>query len=223
MMDRFLRRAVGTAVVALFAATAAWANVPDPELSTVPDVIPVAPNGGMTYQVTIAGSGGPIASSQVEIRFTTVGDTLVCWCNTEPGPLPRKRFAATNGSGVASFNLRAGGCVELGVDIPGAANFPAEVYADGIKMQECGIVSSDVVDDNGKKATDFPNIWDPAGNCKTGVGDATFHTTPIAGGPPAYDYCTDFFGDGDVDVNDASFLTPFIAQGTANCVGNAGN
>jgi hypothetical protein len=224
MMDRFLRRAVGTAVVALLAATGAWADVPDPSLSNVPDVIPVAPNGGLTYQVTIVGSGGPINASQVEVRFAVAGDTLVCWCTSEPGPSPRKRFAVTNGSGVATFNLRAGGCIELG-NIPdafGPIDYVAEVFADGVKMAECGVVSPDVVDGNGKKATDVPTNWDPNGSCAVGVGDAVFHTTPIAGGPAAYDYCTDIDGDGVAGGIDAIILTPFLA-GSTSCAGDAGN
>jgi hypothetical protein len=216
------------AAAALLMASAASALVPDPEASTVPDVIPVAPNGGLTYQVTIIGSGGggPINASQVEVRFAVVGDTLICWCNTEPGPSPRKRFASTNASGIANFNLRAGGCVELeadvpGIDLPGAVGYAAEVFADGVKMAECGVVSPDVVDLNGKKATDTPSNWDPNGTCGVAVGDAVFHTTPLAGGPPAYDYCTDMDGDGVAGAIDAIILTPFLA-GAVSCAGDAG-
>jgi hypothetical protein len=53
------------------------------------------------------------------------------------------------------------------------------------------------------------------------VGDAVFHTTPLAGGPPAYDYCTDMDGDGVAGAIDAIILTPFLA-GAVSCAGDAG-
>ena len=86
----------------------------DPTLSTVPRCVTVSPTGALAYKVTIVGCSGPINASRVEIRFNIPGDTLICWCATtpDPGPPPATHsfFQNTGVNGVATFNIRAGGC-----------------------------------------------------------------------------------------------------------------
>ena len=70
-MDRSFRSFMAVLCVALGLITfcnIADAGVPDPLLSTVPNVI-VSPDASMGYTVNVAGSGGPIDSSLVQIVF----------------------------------------------------------------------------------------------------------------------------------------------------------
>lgn len=222
-MVRLINRAVALAAVGVLVASLASAFVPVPELSSVPVCVPIAPNGGLTYQVRIVGTGGPINASRVNLLFNSVGDSLVCWCTAFGGYVagsPHSYFANTNGSGIATFNLHAGGCVENQLAaIPGNNNFAAEVFADLVKMQEVGTVSPDAVDNAGRVSTDTP-AWNPAGNCATGLSDAVRHTTPLA--TATYQWCTDINCDHAVTLGDATTLTPFLAN-AISCAGNAGN
>ncbi len=224
-MDRFLRsllrKGCALAVMGLVFAAPAMANVPVPGLSTVPNCLGISPTGALGYSVTVVGSGGPIAAAAVDLRFTTVGDTLICWCNTVPGPRPRVISGVTNGSGVATFNITAGGCIQYNLaGIPGVLKFAGEVFADGVKLQEYGTVSPDAVDSAGKLPTTFTGgVWNPAGSCATGLADAVQHTTPLA--TSVYQWCTDINCDLAVGLSDATILTPFLA-GAASCAGDAG-
>ncbi|HEX7880547.1 MAG TPA: hypothetical protein VF720_14125, partial [Candidatus Eisenbacteria bacterium] len=69
----------------LSAPVVAMAGVPDPALSTIPNVVG-APNGQMAYKVTIVGSSGPIDSANVTLVWSTAGDTAACWCTSQNHP-----------------------------------------------------------------------------------------------------------------------------------------
>jgi hypothetical protein len=174
--------------------------------------------------VTIIGCGGPVNAARIEIRFNIPGDTLICWCSAtpDPGPPPftHSFFQNTNVNGVATFNIRAGGCIQYGlVAIPGASDIAGEIFSDGVKMQEFGTVSPDAVDNSGRLPTSTSSLWDPAGTCATGLADAVRHTTPLS--TATYDWCTDINCDNLCGVADAVILTPFLA-GAASCAGDAG-
>ncbi len=202
------------------AAGAGPCSVPDPGYSTVPNCLGISPDGSLAYTVTIAACNGPIAAAAVQLRFTTVGDTLICWCATVPGPRPRVFSATTNANGVATFNIAAGGCIQYNLAaIPGPLKFAAEVFADGIKYQECGTVSPDAVDAAGRLPTNTQSLWDPAGVCATGLSDAVKHTTPLA--TATYNWCTDLNCDLVVGLSDATLLTPYLAS-SSSCIGDAG-
>lgn len=196
-------------------------DIPVPELSDVPRAIPISPDGSLTYTVRIIGCHGPVPASRVNVLFSTVGDSLICWCNSSPWVpgSPHSFFAVTNGSGIATFNFFAGGCVENQLAaIPGDRNFAAEVFADFVKYAECGVVSPDVVDNAGRLSTDSP-VWNPAGSCATGLSDAVFHTVALA--TSTYRWCTDINGDVAVTLSDGVILTPYLAA-AITCSGNAG-
>lgn len=225
-----LRKVLMLAACGALAAGVASANVPVPSLSTVRECLLITPSTAIAnglagnagkYNVTIAGTGGVIAGSLVELRFITVGDTLTCWCSSNSGPRPYVFAQSTDGSGIARFVIAAGGCIEKGLPaIPGTVDYAGEVYADGVKMQEFGTVSPDAVDGNGKRPTEFSGgVWDPAGNCAAGLADAVEHGTPL--GSSNYDWCTDFNCDGAVGSSDGVIITPFLSQ-AASCTGNAG-
>ena len=221
-MIRFMSRVATLAAVGVVVASLASANVPVPDLSTVPKCLPLAPNGGLVYSVRIVGTGGPIVASRVNVLFNTVGDSLVCWCTAQGGynpAVPHSFFANTNGSGIATFNLFGGGCIENQLAaIPGDRNYAGEVFADFVKMQEFGTVSPDAVDNAGRVSTDTP-VWNPGGICATGLSDAVKDTTPLA--TAVYSWCTDINCDKLVTLGDATTLTPFLAQ-AVSCAGNAG-
>ena len=154
------------------------------------------------------------------MRFITVADTLICWCSPRPTPRPPSFFSNTNASGIATFNIAAGGCIESGLAaIPGSNDIAGEIFADAVKMREFGTVSPDAVDSAGRLTTSTPSLWDPAGNCSVGLADAVQHTTPLA--TAVYEWCTDINCDHSCGVADAVILTPFLA-GAATCVGDAG-
>lgn len=221
-MDRNIRRAVLSVAAGVLVASLAIANVPVPELSTAPNCIPISPNGALVYQVRVVGTGGPINAARVNVLFNTVGDSLVCWCATNPyvPGSPHSFFANTNASGNATFNLRGGGCVEYNLAaIPGDRNYAAEVFADFVKLAETGAVSPDAVDNSGRVSTDSP-VWNPGASCATGLSDAVRHTTPLSSA--TYAWCTDINCDRAVTLADATILTPFLSQATT-CAGGAGN
>jgi hypothetical protein len=227
-MIRNLRSVLALTACGVLAAVVASANVPVPELSTVPrcfqlhpstTIANLIPANAAKYNVTILGTGGPINAAAVQIRMITPGDTLACWCNGLPGPRPYVFQQSTNGAGVARFVIGGGGCIQWNLGaIPGGQDFAGEVFADGVRMQEVGLVSSDAVDAAGRRATDTPR-WAPGGTCAAGLGDAVEHTNPLA--TNTYDWCTDFNCDNNSGASDAVIVTPFLA-GAASCAGASG-
>ncbi len=200
-MGRRTRLVITALTFGLLSAGTAAAGVPDPGLSTVPNVV-VSPLGNLTYTVNVQGSGGPIDSALVQLIFSDEADTLVCWCVGATHPVIE---AVTNASGDADFLISGGGCVDPSASVSGTI---VEVYANGIKLSEVGVVSPDAVDNGGILPTAG---WNPGGSCSVGLSDATYHTGPISSG--AYDYCTDIDSDGAVTLTDAVVLTQPISAG----------
>jgi len=182
-------------------ATASAGIIPDPASSDIPNVV-VSPEGLLEYRVTIRSSTNtPLDGVMVLVKFNAAADGILCWCAGETHP---EIMATTNPAGEAVFFIRGGGCV----DPAALGSIPAEVFADGIKMAEVGIVSPDAVDAAGL----FPTSgWNPGGNCVVGLSDATFHTGAISAGTSAF--CSDMDSDGIVALADAVLLTAPIADG----------
>jgi hypothetical protein len=218
MMNRFLPRIAVLTVAGLALVATAEAIVPNPDLSNVPDCVVISPNGALAYCVTIAGEAGVINASRVELRFTNVADTMVCWCSPRPTPRPPSFFQNTGPTGVACFNLLGGGCIQRGLAaIPGTRKYAGEVFADNIKMQEFGIVSPDAADAAGRIATNQNPTWDPMGSCLVGLSDAVRHTTPLA--TNVYNWCSDINCDDIVGLFDGVNLTTYLAQ-AISCPGD---
>jgi hypothetical protein len=203
MLNSFRILAVAALLLTL-GVGAAMAGNPDPNLSTVPNVV-VSPNGALAYQVDVQGSAGAIEGALVVLRFTAEANGFLCWCAGQDRP---EISSITDAAGLATFNIQGGGCLD-----PAAlgAGFAVEVFADGILLDEVGVVSSDAADDAGVFP---PDGWNPGGTCAVGLSDASIHTTPISGG--AYAFCTDINSDLAVDLVDAVILTPQISGG-ASC------
>jgi hypothetical protein len=181
-------------VLGLLSASVASAGVPDPGLSTVPNVVGV-PGGGLIYSVTMIGTSGPIDSANVTLRWTVPGDTATCWCPTQTHPTVT---ATTNASGVATFNLKLGGCLNPAT-IPGGV--AVEVFVNSVKLKEVGQVSPDVI------STHAPP-------CAVSLNDAVAFTAPLS--QNTYSFCFDLNSDLQVGLVDAVTLTPYAAN-AANC------
>ena len=178
----------------------AGAGAPDPDLSTVRNVV-YSPGALMAYAVTVMSVDGPVSGAIVRLHFTNESNPLAGWCSGQEHP---DIDAVTNASGVATFNLGGGGCLNPA----NMTNPPVQVYANGVLLREVGVVSVDAVDDAGRLPTQG---WNPSPNVKVGVGDAVFHTPPLKTG--AYSFCTDFNSDGACDLTDAVLLTPAVKVG----------
>lgn len=177
-----------------------WAATPDPDLSTVPNVV-YDPGAHNAYSVTVMSVNGPIPGAIVRLHFTAQASALAGWCSSQAHP---DIDATTNASGVATFLIAGGGCLN-----PAAMTSPpVQVFANGVLLREVGVVSVDAVDDAGKLPTQG---WNPNPNSRVGVGDAVFHTVPLKTG--AYSFCTDFNSDGACNLTDAVILTPAVKVG----------
>jgi hypothetical protein len=195
-----MRRFIPLLLVSLLIPALAGANVPDPALSTVPNVI-MTPQGTIPYVVNVVGSQGPVDAALVEVVFTAAADPLICWC---PGQVHPTITALTDPAGDAVFVIEGGLCMDPS-RLGGTA---VEVFANGIKLAEVGSVSPDAVDAAGLLSTGGGVIGPP---CSVGLSDATFHTPSISSG--LYEFCTDINSDLLVDLTDAVILTPPISGG----------
>ncbi len=205
-MGRRYQLLLAALVAGVVMAGVANAGIPDPNLSDVPEVV-YAPGGGLQYMVTVNGSEGPIDTATVQLVFSTEADGLIAWC-TGQDHTNRIISAQTNASGIATFDIAAGGCID---PARVAATPVVEVFANGIKLAEVGCVSPDVVDANGVLPTDG---WNVTTSTSVSLSDAGFHTPPVKTG--VYEYCTDLNSDLSVDLADATILTPYIKGGN-NC------
>jgi hypothetical protein len=200
-MGRWIQVLLTALVVGVAAVSVSFAGVPNPNLSTVPNVV-TSPDGSLEYVVTVVGDEGPIDSALVQIVFSTEAAGLICWCTGQTQPLIQ---GATGPSGEASFFIAGGGCID-----PDSVTTPpaVEVWANATKLKEVGVVSVDAVDEFQK----LPHQgWDPAGTCASGLADGVFHTPPLKLG--AISFCSDMDSDGDVDLDDAVLLTPGLRLG----------
>lgn len=230
-MARFFRVSL-LAAMALVIATGALANIPDPNLSTVPDVLTVTPDGSFEIVIVIQGAQGPVNGSFVEIEFSPVAggpyglpqtDGLIAWSDPIPaiadvptgGPGGGFLFSGnTSPTGEIRFRIAAAGCVAEKVD--DIAPYVAQVRADNIVMNECYVNSPDVVDALGALPEDLDySICNQAtGSTSVGLADALFHTPPISQGQA--EVCSKFTApyDGPVGIGDATVLTPYVKAGT---------
>ena len=181
------------------------AGVPDPALSTAGNVI-VSPAAAITYTVNVAGSGGPIDSSLVQIVFSSECQSYLCWCVGQVYSPSIDQYSDALGD--ANFNIAAGGCVDPAVLV--SDPYCARVFADGVLLAEVGVVSSDRVDGSGVEA---PNGWNPAGTCIVASNDGVSFTSAIV--TNTYEFCTDINSDLLVNATDAVTLTPDIVANSS--------
>jgi hypothetical protein len=204
-MGRWIQVLLAALVVGVATTGVSYAGVPNPSLSTVPNIV-ISPNGAMETMIVVVGDQGAIDTAVVQIVVSTEAAGLICWCTGQTEPVIT---GTTNPSGEVSFFIAGGGCFD-----PAAAASPpvVEVFANGYFLKQVGIVSVDAVDGAGVLPTD-PG-YSTGGLCTAGLSDATFHTGPLKNG--IYSFCTDFDSDLDCDLDDAVAITPGIKTG-ATC------
>lgn len=180
-------------LMAFSAPSTVLGGVPDPALSTVPNVLAV-PGGSVPYSVIIVGTSGPLASATVTLVYSTAADTSLCWCTSQTHP---SMSATTNASGVATFNIAAGGCANPAT-IPGGV--AVEVYVNSVKLKEVGQVSPDIIN----------NKIPP---CQVTLADAVVFTPPISNA--TYGYCFDLNSDLSTSLADAVIATPHFSNASS--------
>jgi hypothetical protein len=234
-----MSRLIRVSFVALLAlcAAGAYANVPSPTLSNVPDAITLSPGvryasnpiGG--FVVHVEGPLGPVSGSFVEVEVSSDADVLVSWCQagTWGGAQVHPILTGfTDANGNKTFTYFGGSCITVDDAPPNTfSTFISQVRADGIVLDEPFINSPDVVNSSGKKATDGNAQNPPIRRCdlvaainvsQVSLSDAVFHTRPIKLGlrEPCSKFTPPF--NGSVGVSDAVFLTPYIKNGNkCNC------
>jgi hypothetical protein len=225
-MSRFTRISFLLVAVLAVTTTGALANIPSPELSSVPDKItlglgatfPLKPGVGGSpavdnpigsFSVHVAGPAGAVGGSFVEVEIAPDIDGLVAWCVGQTHPV-LSGFA--DGNGDFTFTFQGGGCIVKG-SFP-HTSFIAQVRADGIVLKEPDISSPDAVNSNGKKPTQSPRSNNClGGTTAVGLSDAVFHTRPFKLG--VREPCSKFsapFSD-PVALLDAVYASPYIKLG----------
>jgi hypothetical protein len=231
-----MSRLVLSIVMVAVLAGGAFANIPDPALSTVPPVliVPNNPNNNtppsgpntLGYTVNVVGNLGPVNNAAVELRFSPDAYALIAACDgldgespfcdlTAPVPPATDQIcsALTDPSGDATFYISGGGCI-----LPGAVNpYTVEVWANGVLLRtNLKIFSPDAVNSSGQTTA-----VSEASNCddnvtEVGLGDAVFHTGDFAG--ISYNACSDFDNDESANLADAVIGTQYIINGnTCSC------
>jgi len=225
-MSRLTRISFLLVMVLAVTTTGALANIPSPELSSVPDrltlglgaTFPLKPGVGSsptvdnpigTFNVHVAGPAGAVGGSFVEVEIAPDIDGLVAWCVGQTHPV-LSGFA--DGNGDITFAFQGGGCIIRG-SFP-HTSFIAQVRADGIVLKEPDISSPDAVNSNGKKPTTVPR----GNNCiggvtSAGLSDGVFHTRPIK--QNLIEPCTKFSSpyNAPVALLDAVYVSPYIKLG----------
>lgn len=198
----------GTLVFALTQAAPGLAEIPDPDLITVPDILTVTPDASRLVRIIIIGQLGPLSGSMVEITFTPTADALIAWGTGQSHP---SVTSITNAAGEADFYLAGGGCVVAS----GVGVVVAQVTADGIPIGESKVVNSpDAVNSAGQSAMTLGAPICESGQIIVGLSDATYHTQAISQG--TVQPCSKFSGDpaDPVGIQDAVIVTPYLVAGT---------
>lgn len=213
-MARFFRMTLLLAAAGLFATTAAFANIPDPNLSDVPGTVTITGDGSFGYTVIVRGPQGGVASANVELRFTATAGVFIPFCTGQSITLS----ATADGNGQATFFVAGGGCMpqdawDNDLDLAGIAI--GQVFADGIELARIDVNSPDVVDNGGFLAYEKPQ-FDPLGQNTVNISDAVFHTGPIVN--QLAEFCSNFTEPFDdlVGIADATLVTGYIL-GAVGC------
>jgi hypothetical protein len=226
-MSRFLRAGLIAAAALAIVTTGALANIPDPNLSTVPDLITITPDGNFDVVIVVNGALGPVPGAVVTIQFSPDATRLIAWadplqngdspshlqCDAEPY---RTYTSVADGSGQAHFHIAGGGCIET--DAYANANgtlYIAHVEADHVVLGEPQVNSPDVVNSLGHKCTYTQINPDGESLCEGGISqvsanDGAYHAPQFKQG--IVDLCSDYtapYGDGGSGA-DASIAADYI-------------
>ena len=226
-MSRSIRVSILLAVALGLVAAGAWANIPDPTLSSCPDGLTLSPgtlHGNVgTYSVSIQGPLGPVNGAKVIVEVAPDADPQIAWCVGQARPV---QIGFTNASGNVSFTWQGGGCM----DPTGPYNWSAfivHVTADNVTMAEPYISSPDVVNTQGRRANEIEApVYEETSpgsgvfTTESGLADGVEHTAPIQ--LSLNERCSKLSPDpvtgsfhAPVGLSDAVELTPYIQEGTS--------
>jgi hypothetical protein len=130
-----MRRLIPLLLLLVLAAgpASATASVPDPARSFVDTCLVVCPYGDIPFTVQVFDLGGnPVAGSFVLVQFCDATDVHLC---PPPGPIACSVGAITDGYGIVTFAIEAGG-VTSGSQV-------ARIYADGVLLATRPVASPD--------------------------------------------------------------------------------
>lgn len=184
-----------TLVLTATVAIAAFAAVPSPANSSLPDCMALCPLGDMPFAVVVRDlAGNPVIGSTVVLDFSQCPGAYLC----EGAPIDqhvvdlatRTLRALTDASGSVPFNARVGG-----TGAPGTVR----VFADGIPLRTYALASPDQ-NGNGFVLEDLGGADYSVFAAKLGTLDPT----------------ADFDCDGDVDQDDQN---GFYAHYSQSCLG----
>jgi hypothetical protein len=121
-MVHFIRGSMMCIVTLGVYAIGSSANIPDPDLSSVPAYLTMTPASNsqgiqakgiqaaafvpFLFTMVVEGPGGPIANALVELEFSPDGDDLITWCDGETHPL---KSGVTDANGEVTFTFYGGG------------------------------------------------------------------------------------------------------------------
>lgn len=216
-MARFARVSLLLVGMGLLLGTVAFANVPDPVNSvaklrfnnlfviTEPVRIVNVPQNPTTgnrceIEVTVKDQAGNlINNSVVWVIFSKGATDTLCWCTTQNqtttvlGDGRREFHVTTNVSGIALFQIGAGGCWDAAGEVTIVAGAPGTTDPTlGIQLRTFGSIAS------------FDNVGAGAALCDGAVSTADFTRYGAAqlGGAGAYNTCFDYNADGVVSTGD---------------------
>jgi len=122
-------------LVCLFAislvSSAAVASIPNAENSDTPDCFAMCPASDICQTITVRDqNNNPMPNTEVRLEFSASCDAVICWCPGQDHPIVT---GMTDGSGVVTFCVDAGGCCD---DTPYAVQVVAEPGAVELKLYE---------------------------------------------------------------------------------------
>jgi len=232
-MARFARVSLLLVGMGLLLGTVAFANVPDPVNSQVrlqfnatlsipePNAIVVVPINGPAPQarreleVTVKDAAGNlINNSTVFVNFTKAVNDTLCWCNTQNqanttlGDGRREFHVNTNVSGLAEFQISAGGCAEGSGIVVIKAGAPGNTDPNAaIQIRVYDTIAS------------MDNVGPALTLCDGSVNTADFQRYGASqlGGAGAYSTCHDYTGDGAVNTADFQLYGTHQLRGGYPC------
>ena len=187
------------------------AEIPYPPCFTVPELIPISPDGSIPCTITVIQCGvGPVVGSVVTLEFSPEVDALIAWPQGQDHPF---FVGTTDANGEATFNIAGAGCIDSSRFTP--TTFIALVKADGILLAAPMVNSPDAVNTQGLLPPELGTNICENGESMIGLSDAVFFTRPIKLG--LVEPCAKFAGPADepVHLGDAVIITPFMAEGAS--------
>jgi len=190
---------------------------PTPECRSVPDLIPITPDGSLPFTITLntpdqsgGCNGGPIVGAIVIVEFSPEADALIAWAPGQDHPILQ---GTSDANGEVTFYIAGSGCLGPFRQFI-FPTFITRVWADEVLLAEPFVNSPDAVNSQGLLPTDLGTNICENGTSAIGLSDAVFFTRPIKLG--LIEPCAKFTGLSrgvPVNLGDAVIITSFVKNG----------